>query len=759
MRALTLALGVCVALLIGFGRPARADAPTQKLQRTLGDWVVNGNQHGDTFVVLQAGAVFVPRETVEAFGATGLPAGKTLNYGGDEYVSLDSLAPDLTYTWDGEQHLLTVKIGAAHFAPTKILFGLLKPQNIVYGHALSGFVNYDIHESVAGKTRDGDVSFDSSLAAGPGDFALTGIEGEKGGLKTSDMSYEIDNARGLTDLAFGQVQQNAQTAVSSNLVGLSFGRRFDFDPYLQPAPIPSLTTAITSPSKVYVYVNGRLIKTQDVDPGILDLEQLPTGQGSSGATVVIQDASGKRSIALPFYGSTGNLAAHLSDFFATAAIDPQTHAPAGEAFYRKGLTDAVTADLAAVVDGDYRRAGSAADFRTPAGAFHLAFDASAQPGHDGDRVDARYGYGAGATFLGAEVSQASAGFDASPLIATPGAKPVSVVNLNETLYLGTVVGRSLAPYLRWQRSANADSDASSLTAGAALQTRRAAFTVALVRQTDPHKLGATASMMMHLGRNAVSESYDSSVSGTTLTVQRERAAGTGTTTLSAEVPNLSRVDLDSNATWAKGEYTVDLQRSGGQLDGTADLQSAIGFVGGHVFESQPIEDGFALVRVPGLAGVQVDVGGRSAGRTDASGDILVPGLITGFGNTVKIQDADLPIDLKFDQTQKVVSPIGRSGMLVQFPFARIHAYRGRIAFALDGKQVAPSQGSLTFAAAGKQFAYDLTETGNFFMEDVPVGTHALHIDADQGSCDVTLTARADAASLVNVGTLTCVPKK
>jgi hypothetical protein len=98
-------------------------------------------------------------------------------------------------------------------------------------------------------------------------------------------------------------------------------------------------------------------------------------------------------------------------------------------------------------------------------------------------------------------------------------------------------------------------------------------------------------------------------------------------------------------------------------------------------------------------------------------------------------------------------------MLVQFPFARIHAYRGRIAFALDGKQVAPSQGSLTFAAAGKQFAYDLTETGNFFMEDVPVGTHALHIDADQGSCDVTLTARADAASLVNVGTLTCVPKK
>ena len=127
-------------------------------------------------------------------------------------------------------------------------------------------------------------------------------------------------------------------------------------------------------------------------------------------------------------------------------------------------------------------------------------------------------------------------------------------------------------------------------------------------------------------------------------------------------------------------------------------------MGNHVFESQPIDDGFALVRVPGLAGVQVDIGGRSAGRTDASGDVLIPGLIAGFGNTVKLQDADLPLDLRFAQTQKAVSPIGRSGMLVQFPYARIHAYRGRIAFAIDGKTVAPSQGSLSYTIGGKEFA-------------------------------------------------------
>ena len=95
---------------------------------------------------------------------------------------------------------------------------------------------------------------------------------------------------------------------------------------------------------------------------------------------------------------------------------------------------------------------------------------------------------------------------------------------------------------------------------------------------------------------------------------------------------------------------------------------------------------------------------------------------------------------------------------MQFPYARIHAYRGRIAFAIDGKTVAPSQGSLSYTIGGKEFAYDLTETGDFFLEDLPIGEHTLHVDADQGSCDVTLTSRAGAAAIVKAGTLTCAPK-
>jgi hypothetical protein len=93
--------------------------------------------------------------TLSELGAHGLPAGNDLRYGGGDYVSLDSLRPDLTCTWDVNLHLITVTItiAASDFLPTAIDFKPVKPSGIDHRHSTSGFVNCDLHESVNGSQR------------------------------------------------------------------------------------------------------------------------------------------------------------------------------------------------------------------------------------------------------------------------------------------------------------------------------------------------------------------------------------------------------------------------------------------------------------------------------------------------------------------------------------------------------------------------------------------------------------------------------
>ncbi len=736
-----------------------------RIDRTIADWVVNENEKGDTFVILKGSELCVPSATMAAFGALGLPAGNHFRFRGDDYVSLDSLRPDLTYTWDPNLHLITITIAASDFLPTTIDLRELKPSGIDYRHSASGFVNYDLHESVDGSQRATSLALDSSLAMGPGDLALAGNLADTG-FSTSRFSYTVENLAGLTQFQLGQIDQNARTAVPGTLLGISFGRRFALDPYLNTAPIPSLATAVNSPSTVYVYVNGRLIKTQNVAPGILDLSNIPMPDGTNDATVVIAGPDGRRTLNVPFYGTSANLAKGLTDFQFEAALDPTAHVPVASAFYRRGLSDAFTQDVALIGTPGYDRAGSALDLRTHLGTFHAAYDQSREAGGTGGRADLRYNFLDRNFFVGTEVTRSAAGFstggwtDGSGLTPAPIAplsgSPAPQAQLDESLYFGATMGH-VAPYLNWERAADASQNGSSSTLGAAIRLSSGALTLAATRQEHPRSTSFSLSFSTNVGRVNATESYDSSTHASSLTAETQRPNGTGSTTLTADFPSLDRLQLDSSANWSKGGYALTLSRDNGSLSGDFDYQGAVGLVGHRIFESQRIDAGFALVRVPGLAGVNVNVEGRPVGRTDGHGDLVVPDLITGLANTIKIDDDDLPLDLHFEQTQQIVSPLGRSGMVIEFPHTRVNTYRGRVNFVVGGRQVTPIEGTATYRAHGRDVSVDISESGELYLNDVESGTYPLHIEADNGVCDATITLPKTVAAFVKFGPVTCTP--
>jgi outer membrane usher protein len=86
--------------------------------------------------------------------------------------------------------------------------------------------------------------------------------------------------------------------------------------------------------------------------------------------------------------------------------------------------------------------------------------------------------------------------------------------------------------------------------------------------------------------------------------------------------------------------------------------------------SRRISDSFAVVKVPDYSDVAIYVDNQLVARSDASGSALLPRLRAYQINTVRIEQADLPLDAKIDRLQLDAVPYFRSGLLLNFPVKR-----------------------------------------------------------------------------------------
>jgi outer membrane usher protein len=748
-------VGAVVLALLPLAAGAQTPAPASGFKRTIADYVVNGSTEGETKVVLDGGKLFVPADTIQDFGAGSLPAGVTHTYLGQTYVSLDSLAPDLQYAWDPEQHKITVTIAAKHFGAKVIDYHQGRPSDLAAERATSGFVNYDLHESYQGDVTSS-LALDGSLSAGPGDLSVNELLSEGKAASLASALYTVDVPGAMLRAAAGMLAQDPRTEVPGNLVGFTVRRRFGLDPYFETAPAPALTTALAMPSLVQVIVNGRLVDSETLQPGILDLRDLPTNAtGAGNASIVITDANGKRTVNVPSYGAPGSLRKSLTDYSVTLATDSTSHDQVLGGYLRHGFNDALTGGIVAVRMAQYQRFGSDVSVRTLFGTLTGSLDTANSGIGSGTNASLQYGYSALALSTGLEVAKTSPGWLAGP----PNAVGLTnALQRQPTFSLGAYLGAQRlpgAPFLRWSHDTN---DPPSLILGFQVPMRSGPIAVAVTREAGH---GTTFSLQYtHSGRRAdLGASYDSTAHQAVLESSLHRSDGKGSTDVTVDAPTLDRVDVTSTAEWANGTYTAELERQNRALSGDADWEGALAFVGSRLFSTAPIQDGFALVRIAGIPNVSVDLDGRPVGRTDASGDLIVPQLIGGLANTVQLHDDDLPLTTRFDKTKQVVTPVGRSGILIDFPYRHLHAFRGKIAFVHAGATQVPVNGELTVGSGASATEADLSPTGTFYFDDLKPGNYTGHVDADNGACDVAIAAVPHGGdTVVALGTLTCEPQ-
>jgi outer membrane usher protein len=187
----------------------------------------------------------------------------------------------------------------------------------------------------------------------------------------------------------------------------------------------------------------------------------------------------------------------------------------------------------------------------------------------------------------------------------------------------------------------------------------------------------------------------------------------------------------------------------------------LSIAGGAVYQARsfiltrPVQDSFGMVRVPGVKGVRVFASNQLIGKTDARGNLLVPSLLSYYGNQVRIEDKDIPIDFDVRAVEKTVAPPFRGGAFIPFPVSRIQTIGGSVTVIDNGAAIVPAYGQLTISSKAGTFISPVGVAGEFYLENVPAGKYDAVIQHDNGECKFSLTIPETLEPVVLLGELRC----
>jgi outer membrane usher protein len=525
-----------------------------------------------------------------------------------------------------------------------------------------------------------------------------------------------------------------------------------------------------TPSRVEVYVNNQLVRVEQLPPGVYNLDHLPLPVGAGDTRVVVRDAfGGEQQFASTFYISEGVLARGVQQFsYAAGAerldqfVSSWTYGgPMATGLHRIGLTDSLT------VGG--------------------RFEAGSNLASGGPMATIRLGHFGEVEGIGAfSQSQNGAGYASSLAYEyTSRAFGVALAARNYTSDYATLSSKNLLarPKLdssaavtarvthrtslaaTWQSMQYYDAypaaKRGAATASVSLSRRYSLYLTANRTLSDGRwYTGGYASLGVSLGaRDMANVSAERAGDRTRAMadVQRTLPVGTGLgyrvqASTGTEAPTL---DAELRAQTPFGKYDLRQTVIDGQASTIADASGAIVLIGGGAYFTRPVEDGFALVRVPDVGGVRAYVSNQEVGRTDRHGDLVVPNLLAYYGNRVSINDADVPMDRDLPKDAVLLAPPFRGGAIALFPAPRPHRVTGRFVVLRGEAVVTPANWGLTLETPSGRVTTGLGGDGAFYIENVAPGDYPAFLEGDGLRCRATLHIPASTDPVIKAGLTTC----
>jgi outer membrane usher protein len=777
-----------------------AAAPAFAQERSIWALVINEEPKGDIEVLLTADGPWVDPSVLVAGGVLTVPGGRRQVFAPDTIarVLLPSLAPQITFTLDEADIRLLIAADPALLSPTELTINNPRPPGWKVTSNNAVFLNYSSNWSTDNKTTGyGELGMHLF-----GALLETAASVDENGTVTPGLtSLSFDQVRGRRRWVLGDTIGRATSLGSSPVVGgFSLSTQQDLDPYYSIYPAPQIRGAVRTPSTADVYVDGRLVSSVRLPPGQFTLNDLPIETGLGNARVIIRDAFGRQeAINLGFYLSTQLLKRGEQDYSYVAGKERTSNGltveygrTLGTAVHSVGLADWLTVGLQAEGAKDLMMGGAGFHARLwrlgTFGAEGLASQAIDKSAGKTQGYAATGVYTFMSNWFSTEMRATWIGPRFQNLFLTPADQEQLNADGSATLSLGWFGG---------------------LTVGATLGGPEAI--AARITQINPDLIGRIPDDVKRQLQDAIATKHDklyrvsyslnlTSRAQLSLNATHADRAGTkptwegfasltfalGWRTVASAVTTVDkdgealtsvnvqrslplgpgfgfRVDADAQEPYrssaiaeAQGRRGIIGVRADGSQDsktvGTINFAGSIVAIGGEVLLSRPVDDGFALVKVPNSPGVRVLANNQPSGRTGRRGSLFVPDLRSYLSSPIGIEQDDLPVEIKLGATSQDIAVPYRGGAVVTFEASIIRALTGR----LDVAGKAPEYGTLTVTVGTTPFSSPLNASGEFYFEELPPGEHPGIATWSGRTCRAMIRMPDKAPAMTEAGVVTCL---
>jgi outer membrane usher protein len=554
-------------------------------------------------------------------------------------------------------------------------------------------------------------------------------------------------------------------ASSALLGGIGVARSFEQDPFLVTFPQPYLAGLLETPGTVEIYSNGVLIGRQSLSAGPFSLENIGLPTGRSDIELVFRDSFGNRRQldSQSFYVGGGQLAAGLSDFAVRVGMPRESalgggygDQPALQAWYRRGLSAYLTVGGAIEAD-EHGQAGYVSLASSFAGGELGLSVAAADSDFDGQALAyaASYGWQQRGFGFNAGWRRRETGFRSLGELAD------SIAEVREDAFVsvGTIFESSFSIRANGSRSNDGRSPV-SYRYGLDLGYRPSALLQGQlsVQRTEAAGLDDTAVLLnlafsFDIGRSGWQPSSASFGTdwredgglGVAADVRRYRPFGEGygydLSLREGAGPGSAFGRAEYQGRY--GRYTAEAQRvEGSATRGRFEASGSITAVGGRAHLSPPTDSGFALVRIPGMAGVEVLRENQPVGRTDARGDLLVRDLLPFYPNRIALDSDSIPMGHRHGELSRWVHAPHGAGVLVEFDVKPLRAVTGRLVDGADGLPLAG--GRVLWSSLEGDVDYWLGMQGKFYQENLAPGETVwrVRVKGQDYRCDLDVPADA-----------------
>lgn len=757
--------------------PAAASNPRPTAQRAVANVHLNREDKGDHFFSLtENGSILFTHNDLLAMGITALPAGVATT---DGIVELDAHTPSLSAQFDEKASILYLTVAPELLDRTTIDLARKRPAGGVLLNDDSGFINYGLSY-----TADDGLEFASlsmPLEAGITRHGYLGVSSFSYHRGTEDdrfvrlMTRVVkDDPSSRTRLIAGDFSTSSGMLGSGGLyAGLSFATKFSLDPYALRYPGANLYGAVNTPSDVDVYVNGLLVSKQQLSPGEFEFLNVGNVQGSGEATLVIKDAyGGEEMITVPYYTSAQLLRSGLHDYSYSVghrreSFGQQSNEYGDVAFlgyHRVGISDALTAGLRAEGDGDVMNGGANITFLAGTlGEFDTAVAVSREGDVTGNGWSARYTRASRAVNWGLFARGFSRDY---ANLALTRADDKSRRELSANLGFRQNMLGSISFFFS-KRDMHVDIDRKRYGIN---YNRRLGKQVSLnivaarsVSEATTNEIFANLIILLGNSRSAnVAAQKQGSESAMRLSLQQNAPLGTGygyrlntDRRISDRDDPVSGGDAYLQYRGNYGIYSAEHRIIDGTSSSTIGTAGGIAFINHSAYPTRPIYDGFVLAKVGEFENVAINHNNQSVGVTDKRGELLIPGLLSYYNNSVSIDDKALPFNYELAEVNKTVSVPYRAGGVVEFKVKKLQGLTGRLVISERGKKAAAEYWGLKVTHGTKEEVVIVGKRGEFYLENLPAGPHPARLFSKEKDCSFELAVPDRDEAMVDMGEVIC----